>query len=38
MHYAGMLADARDDQELAGLYVDKEKKGIHDWGKMVGNV
>jgi thioredoxin reductase (NADPH) len=24
MHYAGLLAEARVDQELAGLYVDKQ--------------
>ena len=36
MHYAGMLAEAREDQEFAGIHTDK--KVPHDWGKMVGNV
>lgn len=36
MHYAAILADARKDQELAGIAVDKETK--HDWPKMVMNV
>lgn len=33
MHYAGTLAEAREDQVMAGLPVDKH--GQHDWGKMV---
>lgn len=36
MHYAGILADAREDQEAAGIAVDKETK--HDWAKMQKNV
>jgi thioredoxin reductase (NADPH) len=33
MHYAGMLAEARVDQELAGIGVDKATP--HNWVKMV---
>lgn len=33
MHYAALLAEAREDQEMAGLHVDRNKE--HDWNKMV---
>ena len=36
MHYAGILAEAREDMGMAGLPVDNH--GAHDWGKMVTNV
>lgn len=36
MHYAGMLAEAKEDQKLAGIPVHEEMK--HDWSKMVGSV
>ena len=36
MHYAGILSEARVDQELAGIPVNKSTP--HDWGKMVGSV
>jgi pyruvate/2-oxoglutarate dehydrogenase complex dihydrolipoamide dehydrogenase (E3) component len=37
MHYAGILSEAREDQELAGIPVDKEKYS-HNWAKMVQSV
>ncbi len=36
MHYAGILAEAKHDQELAGIPTDKEKP--HSWEKMVQSV
>lgn len=33
MHYAGILSELREDQELAGIPV--EKKAEHNWSKMV---
>jgi thioredoxin reductase (NADPH) len=34
MHYAGILAESREDQEFAGIPVDKANNS-HNWGKMV---
>jgi thioredoxin reductase (NADPH) len=36
MHYAGILNEAKDDQEVSGIKVDRETP--HDWNKMVKNV
>jgi thioredoxin reductase (NADPH) len=36
MHYAGVLAESRQDQELAGISVDKQTP--HNWTQMVTNV
>lgn len=36
MHYAGILSEQREDQEFAGLVVDK--KAPHNWQKMVQSV
>lgn len=36
MHYAGVLAESREDQIFAGIQVDK--KVPHDWNKMVTSV
>jgi len=36
MHYAALLAESRQDQDLSGWSPDMEAK--HDWSKMVGNV
>lgn len=33
MHYAGILAEQRDDQEKSGFIVNKN--GQHDWAKMI---
>ena len=37
MHYAGMLAEAREDQEFAGIPIVKDKQS-HNWSKMVQSV
>jgi thioredoxin reductase (NADPH) len=36
MHYAGILAEAKQDQEFAGITTDKETP--HNWTKMVTSV
>ena len=36
MHYAGILADAREDQKAAGIPIDE--KTPHDWPVMVKSV
>lgn len=36
MHYAALLAESREEQENAGLAVDKTRG--HDWSKMVQSV
>lgn len=37
MHYAGILAEARHDQELAGIPTADKHAG-HKWETMIGNV
>ena len=36
MHYASILNEVREDQELAGIPVQKE--GSHQWTRMVQSV
>lgn len=36
MHYAALLAEAREDQELSGFKVDRSQ--THDWSQMVMSV
>lgn len=36
MHYAGVLAEQRHDQKMAGINVTDDLK--HDWSTMVGSV
>lgn len=36
MHYAALLAESREEQENAGLPVDRSRQ--HDWNKMVQSV
>jgi len=36
LHYAAMLAEARDDQKLQGWTVDKQQE--HNWSKMIDAV
>jgi pyruvate/2-oxoglutarate dehydrogenase complex dihydrolipoamide dehydrogenase (E3) component len=36
MHYAALLAESRDDQNLSGWKVDKTQ--AHDWPTLVKNV
>lgn len=36
MHYAGILAEAREDQDFAGIAVEKDTP--HKWEKMVQSV
>jgi thioredoxin reductase (NADPH) len=36
MHYAALLAEAREDQENQGFGVDKQTP--HEWNKLVKNV